>query len=408
MKTVAIVGGGLGGAVVAQSLRTEGFDGQVLMFGDEPYQPYDRPALSKSALLDRTVAPTDIVAADWDVTHQVAFRRGVSVHRIDSQIGGVVLADGALVRADRIVLCTGSRARRLQLPGSQLPGVHYLRTWPDAMALRQAIQPGVRLTIIGGGLIGCEMATTATRLGARVSVLEVGTELMERVLGPVVGAFCRDELAQLGVKVHLKTEVAALEGTERVSAVRTASGQRLETDLVLVCIGGQPNSEIAMDAGLRCAGGVDVNGLGQTSVAAIYAAGDVARWPVVSGGQRCLETYINTQNQAATVAKALLGAQQEALQIPRSWTDIAGHKLQMVGDIAGPGRILERHKSPGGAGVYFRVDDAGRVQAAISVDAPGDFSAAIRLVEKRIAPCLQQLADTAVALRDLLRTPVTS
>jgi biphenyl 2,3-dioxygenase ferredoxin reductase subunit len=403
VNVVGIIGGGLTGATVAQTLRAEGFAGRVLVFGDEPYQPYDRPCLSKGALLDGPDQPVEIFKSGWAEAADIEFFHGVNVTNIDPATGMLTLDSHITVEVDRIVLATGSRARRLVVPGAGLDGVHHLRTWADSLSLRRAIQPGTNLVVIGGGLIGCEIATTATKLGAKVTLVEAGGELLERVLGPTIGAFCRKELVAMGVAIHLNSQIEAILGTGVVSAVQLSGGGKLDARAVLVSIGGEAVTELAANAGLKCASGIVVDAMGQTSHPNVYAAGDVARWPVRSGGQRCLETYLNSQAQGETVARAILGKGQPLPQVPKSWTEIAGHRIQVVGDIVGPGTEIVRQKAEGSSAIHFRVAPDGIAAAAVSIDAPAEFAMAMRMVEGQVKPDLRQLADPEVALRTLLQ-----
>jgi biphenyl 2,3-dioxygenase ferredoxin reductase subunit len=404
INTIAIVGGGLTSGAIAQTLRAEGYDGRIEIFGDEPFQPYDRPCLSKGALLEPLSTPVEIFKSGWVEDADVDFFPGVKVTAINPATGTLTLDLHTTVNADRIVLATGSRARRLSLPGSTtLENIYTLRTWADSLALRQAIRPGKHMVVIGGGLIGCEIATTATKLGAHVTLLEAGGELLARVLGPEVGAYSRTQLMKMGVAVHLNSQITALEGEKEVQAVLLSDGRRFSADIVLVSIGGEPAVELAVAAGLECSGGVVVDAMGRTSSPNVYAAGDVACWPLRSGGRRCLETYLNSQAQGEIVARAILGKAQPTPQVPKSWTEIAGHRIQMVGDIVGSGTHVLRQKAPGAPALHFRVAPDGYVAAAVSIDLPADFAMAMRIVEGKLSPDPQQLADPEIALRGLIQ-----
>lgn len=403
IEKIAVIGGGLAGGSVARTLRDEGFEGEITVYGDEMIQPYDRPALSKAALLDPASGPQDLFPIDWAEGHGIDFVRGARVTRIDPEIGRLQFEGGATRDADVIVLATGCRARRLPVPGAMLPGVLTLRTWDDTLALRGAIAPGTRLAVIGGGLIGCEIATTATKIGAQVTLVEANDALLERVLGRDVGAFCRDELAGMGINILVGAKVLGIEGADRATGVRLDGDRVIDCDLVLVSIGAEPAAELAAEAGLACAGGVLVDALGKTSSAKVYASGDVAVWPLRDGGARCLETYLNSQAQGETVARAILGKAAPSPQVPKAWTEIAGHRIQTVGDIAGPGRRVVRAKPEGASAIHFRVADDGRVLAAIAVEAPADFAAAMRMVEGGVVVDPDQLADVSVPMKQLLR-----
>lgn len=403
LQSVGIVGTGIAGATVAIKLREHGFEGRILMFGDEEHHAYDRPSLSKAALSDQLDDPVRIFPFGWDRENAIELHTEVTIARLDLDQRALISQNGDRFPVDRIVLATGVHARRLTIAGADLPGVLVLRTWRDMEALRLGLKPGCRLSVIGGGLVGCEIATTATKLGAVVTVFEAGPELLERVLGPTVGKLCRRDLEAMGVEIKLDARVRAIEGSERVTAVRTADGTLTEADLVLVSIGGVPADELAAAAGLLCRNGIVVNGEGRTSVDTVFAAGDVANWPLSSGSSRSLETYLNAQAQAECVASALMGEESHSPQLPKGWTEIAGRKIQVVGDIVGPGTTAIRQQPDSPSLLMFRTDENGILAAALAIDAPGDFAAAMRLVSSGYQPQDGELADASVALRDLVR-----
>jgi biphenyl 2,3-dioxygenase ferredoxin reductase subunit len=260
------------------------------------------------------------------------------------------------------------------------------------------------LVIVGGGLIGCEVATTAIGFGTNVTVLECGDELLLRVLGRETGEWCRNELERFGVHVERNAQALRFEGDERVRAVVCTDGRQIEADTVLVSIGAEPADDLARAAGIECqpGGGVLVDATGKSSDPRVFAAGDVAAWPLRSGGQRSLETYQNSQVEAEIAARAMLGKPQPSPQVPSSWTEIAGHRIQMVGDINGPGEIVVRHNEKSDSRLLFRVLDS-RVEAAISIDDPRDFSIASRLVTRGVPVSTPELTDPQFSLRDFLK-----
>lgn len=399
----AIVGAGLTGAVAASTLRTEGYEGRIFLFGDEACQPYDRPSLSKTVLSGEVDQPPSIFEKGWERAADIEMVLDKRVSGIDARTGEISFATGASIVADRILLATGSSARRMSVPGADLDGVFTLRTWADSIILRQYMHPGTSFVIVGGGLIGCEVATTAVKAGVNVTILESADELLGRVLGREVGAWCRNELQRKGVSVRLNSQVAAIEGSGRVGAVRCEDGQLAAADIVLISIGADPVSQLASAAGLDCDRGVQVTATGMTSSSAIFAAGDVASWPLRSGGSRCLETYTNSQLQAEISARAMLGKGMPQLQVPISWTEIAGRRIQMIGDFNSAGELVTRGNWESGAISLFRVLN-GCVVAAVVINAPKDFAIAMRLVESQREVETRQLVDTQFNLRELLKS----
>jgi NAD(P)H-nitrite reductase large subunit len=402
ITNIAIVGSGVAGVSAAQTLRSEGYDGRLVLIGNEPDLPYDRTALSKAVLGGDCAAPPCLVGADWYEDAQVEPLFDRTVVQLDLTRMELRLDDDSYLRADRILLATGARARIPAIAGRQLVGVNTLRTTRDAQRLRQEWQPGQRLVVVGGGLIGCEVATTARKLGLEVTIVEAADELLHRVLGRRVGGWCRMRLEELGISVVLSTGVSEFEGTDRITAVTVTDGRRFEADGALLCVGAEPEVRIAERAGLACDRGIAVDDSGTTAVEGIFAAGDAASWPLQGGGRRSLETYINSQKEAAAVAGAMLGRDVHAPQLPLSWTEIAGHRMQMIGDIEGPGEHVMRGTLDGGPALLFRLTD-GRASAAMAVDSPRDFAAATRLVEGGAAVHLEILGDPSTELRELVR-----
>jgi len=404
VQRVAIVGAGLAGVTCAQALRAEGYAGEITLIGDEAREAYDRPCLSKEYLLGEIEWPRPLMAPGWAQVASVQELRQVRVTTLNATQRTLRLSDGHELHADAVVLATGARARQLCIPGSNLPGVCFLRTWDDAEKLRARMHLGCKVTLIGGGLIGAEVATAAQALGCSVTLLEAGSELLERGLGPEVGAFCRQALESRGVDVRLRAAVEQIEGETDVRLVRCHDGHAIAADLVVVCVGAEPASDLALAAGLDCAGGIRVDARGRTSVSGIYAAGDVACWPVAGGGQRCLESYINTQQQALTVARTILNQNAApAEQTPRSWTAIAGHDIRVAGDMSLTGHTIFRGQLGSGACLAWRVNGH-RLLGVIAVDALSEFSFAARLVERgELDPArLHELTDTTMPLKRLL------
>lgn len=399
---VAIIGNGVAGFTTAQALRAEGYEGRISLIGEEQHLPYDRPSLSKAVLDGSFEQPPRLAEADWYSEASIEMLTGSEVTDLDTQKKMISLNDGSTISADAIVIATGSRARMLSLPGSQLPGVVTLRTYGDVQLLRDSWTPNTRLLIVGGGLIGCEVATTARKLGLSVTILEAGDELLVRVLGRRIGAWLRGLLTEQGVQVELKTGVSGFSGEGQLEKVMVNDGRSFIADNALICVGADPADQLARQAGLECDRGVVVDHRGATPAKGIFAVGDVATWPLHSGGKRSLETYMNAQRQATAVAKAILGKEVSAPQLPVSWTEIAGHRMQMAGDIEGPGEYVLRGTLGSGSALLFRLLD-GWIQAVVAVDAPRDFALANRLVEAQVIIEPEKLADVSNNMRDIVR-----
>jgi len=399
---VAIIGNGVAGVSTAQALRAQGFEGKISLIGGEEHLPYDRPSLSKAVLGGEVAQPPLLAESVWYDEARIDMLPGRTAIALEPDAGTVRLDDGATLVADVIVIATGSRARALPLPGNNLSGVVTLRSYNDVKPLSDSWKPGTRLVIVGGGLIGCEVATTARKLGLAVTILEAADELLVRVLGRRVGAWLRGRLTELGVQVELGTGVVGFFGDGRLEGVNASDGRSFAADYSLVCIGAEPADQLARQAGLECSRGVIVDSRGATHATGVFAVGDAASWPLRDGGRRSLETYLNAQRQATAVAAAILGKDCPEPQVPVSWTEIAGHRMQMVGDIEGPGEHVLRGSLGEGAALLFRLRD-GKVQAAVAVDASRDFATATRLVDAQTKIDAVQLADVSRNLRDFLR-----
>lgn len=399
-----IVGFGIAGAAAARGLREGGFGGRIVIIGGEPLAAYDRPALSESVLSGEAAAPQPILPEGWAAAQGIEVRTGVRATRLDTARRELRLDSGDVLHWERLLLATGARARRISVPGCDLTNVHYLRDLADCTPLRAACRPGASLLIVGGGLIGCEVASTATTAGAKVVLLEAAPQLLTRALGAQVGAWCRERLEAKGVAVRLGARLAGLEGRGgKVCAALLADGSNVEADHVLVCVGAEPDVALARDAGIACDGGIVVDARGSTNIEGVFAAGDAARWPLRDGGSRVLETYLNSQAQGLIAAASMLGKGADKAQVLRGWTELAGHRVQIVGDIAGEGVVVQRGDQRLGTPLTLLRVVQDRVLAALSVDAGAEFGVAARLVESATPVSVQALGDPSVRLRDLLR-----
>lgn len=398
---IAIVGAGLGGTRAAQTLRAEGYDGRILLIGDEGVAPYDRPSLSKAVLAGELEHPLPLVESGWIEEAGVELLPSNPVVDIDAAEGWIAFQRGPAFQADRILIATGAQARTLPI-GPSMDGVHYLRNLADSRSLAAAMRSAETMVVVGGGLIGCEVATTARKLGLSVTIVEASDELLARALGPSIGRQCRTWLNDVGVATITDAAVSRLIGPNRVEAVELSNGLILPADIVLVSIGAEPEVGLARRAGLPCQNGIIVDATGATSSPRIFAAGDAAAWPVRNGVARSLETYLNTQEQAAVAARSMLGFARPTPQLPLAWTEIAGRHIQAAGQFTSPGEIILRNDADGRGAISFRLQE-GRVVGCVAIAAPGSFAFARRLVEAELRIDATALADPNTSLRDLVR-----
>ena len=335
-QTFVIVGGGLAGAKAAEALREDDFDGRIVVLGEEDVAPYERPPLSKEYLQGE--AQRDVIWAQeegWYEAHDVELRTSTKVSELALSSSEVVLDGGERIGFDQLLLATGSRAKRLPIPGADLDGVRVLRTVHDSDALREALQPGVRVAVIGAGWIGCEVAASARKRGADVTMIAPEEVPLERVLGPEVGAIYREVHASHGVELVLGTGVEAIEGSGKVSGVRTSGGAIHSADLVVVGVGAAPRLELAEAAGLDVEGGVLTDDRLRTSAANVFAAGDIAAAEHPILGERIrVEHWGTALEQGPAAARNMLGRDLAYDRIPYFFSDqydvgmeYAGHAL---------------------------------------------------------------------------------
>lgn len=331
---VVIVGAGQAGYQVAASLRAKKFDGSIVILGEEPALPYQRPPLSKGYVKGEAKESTLLLrAADFYTTNNIELRLDCRVTALDRAARAVLLADGERVPYDSLVLATGGRVRTLPVPGAELTGVAYVRTLADAKVLKPAIESATNVVVVGGGFIGLECASVASVLGCKVVVLEAMERLMARVVSPVLSDYYRDLHRGRGVDVQLGASVTEIVGADgRVTGVRCGDGSILPADLVVVGIGIIANDDLATAAGLVCDRGIVVDALLRTSDPDIYAIGDCAVFPhPMAEGLIRLESVQNAIDQGKTVADAIVGDARPYAAVPWFWSDQYEVKLQIVG-----------------------------------------------------------------------------
>ena len=402
-EQIVIVGGGQAAMQAVDTLRRRGFSGKLTLVGEEPWHPYQRPPLSKKYLagaLERERLP--LRPPQFFADHQVQAHLGRRATDIAPHEHHVRLDDGLVLPYDALLLATGSRPRRLSVPGADLDGVHYLRTIADADRIRAECSPGKRLLVIGGGYIGLEVAATARELGLTVTVLEMAERLMSRVTCPEVSAFYESEHARRGVRIRCRETVRALHGDRagRVRAVVTEQGGEYPADLVVVGVGVVPADELAKAAGLECENGVVTDVYCRTSDAAIYAAGDCASHMNRQYGRHLrLESVDNAFEQGTTVALNLLGTPTPHDKVPWFWSDQYDVKLIIVGVAHSYDRVILRG-DPATRSFSVCYLRGGELVAMDTVNSPKDQMGARKLIAVHARPNTDRLADPAVALKD--------
>lgn len=330
--TVIIAGAGQAAAQAIVSLRHGGYAGDILLIGEEPYLPYQRPPLSKKFLAgEMELERLYLRPRHFYAENKVAVRLGTRVERIDP-VARTVHFDGSVAPYDKLVLATGSHVRRVPIPGQDLPEVHYLRTIDDVRAIQAGFAPDRRLVVVGGGYIGLEVAAVAVMAGLDVVVVEIADRVMARVVAPPISRFYLKAHRAAGVKFCLETGVTEIRAAQRGVNVVCTTGAELPADLVVIGVGIMPTTQLAEAAGLKCSSGVIVDEFCRTSDPHIYAAGDCTNHPNSLLGRRLrLESVHNAQEQGKTAALSILGKPEAYAQIPWFWSDQYDLKLQMTG-----------------------------------------------------------------------------
>ena len=403
-QTFVIVGAGHAGGRAAQALRAAGFEGRLVLVGEEAFIPYERPPLSKELLTtDAGLEKAQLNPESFYVEKNIELIRNVRGESIDPKAHTVGLSDGRTIRYHKLMLTTGARVRRLTLPGADLPGVHYIRDFNDTLEIREIMKKGGRVAVIGGGFIGLEAAASARQRGCDVTVLEMADRLMGRAVAPEIGGFFADYHRKRGVDLRLGVKIERIEGDGRAERVVLAGGEAIGCVLVIVGVGIVPNVEIAQAAGLAVENGIRVDEFGRTSDPDIYAAGDVANLPLKSlGGRRVrLESYQNAQNTAMAVARNMLGEPKEVGETPWVWSDQYDLNLQMVGMPEKWSRLVYRGKVEDGRFTVFYLDETNRIVGVNTVNNGRERTLSQRLMEAGQPVDPVKLADVTLRLNKL-------
>ena len=401
-QTCVIVGASLAGAKAAETLRTEGFDGRVVLIGEETQRPYERPMLSKEYLRgDKPAAKLYVHDEGFYAEHDIELLTGTRVASLDPAAHEVTLADGSRMPYSRLLLSTGAAPRRLPLPGADLPGVRYLREMGDSDALRTAITAASRVVVIGAGWIGCEVAASARQLGAEVAIVAPDAAPLERVLGPELGRVYRDLHAEHGVDLHLSTQIEAIVGSGAAQGVRTTGGSVIEGDLVVVGVGASPRDELARAAGLTLENGIAVDEFLRTSAPEIFAAGDVAAtWNPMYNKRIRMEHWANALNQGQTAARNMLGQDTAYTKLPYFYSDQYDLGMEYNGYASDWDRVVVRKGTSVLEFIAFWLKD-GRVLAGMNANVWDQGDAIKALVRGGATVDADRLADPSVPLADL-------
>jgi 3-phenylpropionate/trans-cinnamate dioxygenase ferredoxin reductase subunit len=404
ISTILIIGGGQAGAQAIDTLRKEGFGGRLVLIGDEPQLPYQRPPLSKKYLSGEMAADRlPFRHRSFYDEHRIELKLGRPAVRLDAAARQVELAGGEKLAYDRLMLCLGAESRRLTCPGAALPGVHYLRGIADVAPIQAGFKPQARVVIIGGGYIGLETAATSRKMGCEVTVLEMADRIMNRVVAPSVSRYFAAEHVSHGVNIICDTRVVCLEGRDRVERVVCADGSSHAADLVVVGVGAVAATDLASEAGLACDNGIVVDEYCRTSDAAIYAAGDCTNHPSPRFGRRVrLESVDNAFEQAKTAALNMLDRAVTHDRVPWFWSDQFDNKLLIVGLSQDYDRQVLRG-DPASRSFSHCYLKGRELLAVEAVNHSKDYMAARKLIAERTPLNPDKLADGTLALRDAIQ-----
>ena len=400
---VVIVGAGHAGVQAAASLREEGYDGPVILVGDESELPYHKPPLSKTFIKDAEAKPQPLRGEAFYTGSAIDYRPGIRIDRIDAGSRKLEIAGGGVLPFDRLILATGSRPRILSLPRSDLAGVVSLRSLTDARMIRDLSAQSEDIVILGGGFIGLEIAATLRVAGRKVTVVEAVDRLLGRAVAPVIASHVRQRLEATGVRILTGTTIARLEGENgRVSAAVTSTGERLPAQMVVIGIGVVPNAELAQAAGITVANGIRVDQQMRTSVPEILAIGDAAsyrHW--FTGGDVRLELVQNATDQARLAARTIVGHADTYSAVPWFWSDIGDMKLQMVGlTSGGDSHVMLGDPAENKFSIYHYA--ANRLLGIELVNRPGDHMLGRKMLGAGFSPTPQAVATGPDGLKAAL------
>lgn len=396
-----IVGAGLAGAKAAETLRAEGFEGPVVLIGDEPERPYERPPLSKEYLRGEREEPPFVHDEGYYADHGIELLTSTRVSAIDPGAHEVVLGDDRRLGYSKLLLTTGSEPRRLNVPGADLDEIHYLRTLAESARIGERLEAGKRLVVIGSGWIGAEIGASARQKGCEVTLVEMAALPLERVLGPELGRIYLDLHRDQGVEFLAETTLDRFEGEGAVERVVTDDGNVIEADLVVVGVGVTPRIELAEAAGLEIDNGILVGESLETSAADVFAAGDVANALNPFYGHRLrVEHWQNARRQGAAAARAMLGQAVSFDEIPYFFSDQYETGMEYSGYATGWDEVVFRGDVDAREFLAFWIKDD-RVLAGMNMNI-WDVSEPIRELIRSQAPVSRdRLADPDVPLTEL-------
>jgi len=403
-KKCIIIGASHAAAQLAPSLRQEGWDGDIIVIGDEPYLPYHRPPLSKTFLAgDKTAESLAIRPAAFYKKNNIQFLQG-RVSSINRDQQTLTLSDGQELGYDKLALCMGSRVRKIPLPGGELDGVHYLRDIAYAEGIKKHVKKDKHVVIIGGGYIGLETAAALKNQGMNVVVLEMAQRILQRVTAPELSEFYTRIHTEEGVNIHTGISVTGIAGETHTEKVICADGTEFPADLVVIGVGILPNTELAEECGIEVKNGIIVDEFCRTNDSDIVAAGDCTNhFNKIYDRRIRLESVPNANDQGKTAAASICGLSKEYKSLPWFWSDQYNLKLQIAGLSQGYDQVIirgDKRTDRSFAAFYFK---GGQMISAECVNRPQEFMLSKKIIADKLAINPDRLADESIAIKELLQ-----
>lgn len=403
-QTFVIVGAGIAGGTAAETLRKQGFDGEIHLVGAEPHRPYDRPPLSKEFLSGaKGEEKLFFKTEDFYAEQSIDLHLGLDATSLDTSSNTLALSDGRSLHFDRLLLATGSRVRKLPIPGADLEGVHYLRTIEDSRAIAESLNGAGRAVIVGAGFIGSEVAAVCKTAGLDVTILEIQPQPMAHILGEQMGAIYANLHTNRGIDLRLDEGISDIRGSSRAEQVITDKGTAIDCDLVVIGVGIAPETTLAESAGLQVDSGILIDENCRTSNPDIFAAGDVANWFHPGLGHRIrVEHWDNAANQAGAAAKSMLGSPEPYDPVLYFWSDQYDLNIQYLGHAIEWDEIAVRGNPDEEKFTTFYLKD-GSVHGALVVNNFRDIRPTRTLIGQKTPVDAAALTDESTNLKQLAR-----
>ena len=403
MDKIVIAGAGQAAIQSAVSLRKFGYEGSITIIGEESHPPYQRPPLSKDYLLGKTqLDRVHLKKETFYEENKIELIINTRVESIDRKRKTVSLSNKENLDYGKLIIAAGSRVRKLDVPGVDKNGIHYLRGLDDANALKENLKEGKKLVIVGAGYIGLEVAAVAASLKIETSVIDIADRVMSRTVDPLISDYYHSLHENNGVNIHLEHGLKSITGKGNVEKVFCTNNLELDADIVVIGAGVIPNDELALTAGLTCENGIVVNEFGQTEDKNIYACGDCTNHPnKILGRKLRLESVHNAMEQSKAVASSIMGLKEPYNQVPWFWSDQYDHKLQIVGLSGDHDEVIMRGSKSEQSFLLFYLKDK-EIIAVNAINSSKEFLISKKLVANKVRISSDIISDQSSNLNELL------